>query len=177
MSSNLLFSKLVVRFPFLAMITLAIMLTACGGTPPEATREVLISDVQVNIAGPTVEPYIFKTSEPGTITVHGVLVVLDPMTIIPAPGDSIYLVSLPIDQPISGIPSFEIGAVPQADVDERTGDFVFTNIQPGQYAVVVITHGGAQIPVRYMETATYAIFTVEASQADTTVDLGSMTLP
>jgi hypothetical protein len=123
------------------------------------------------------EPYSFRTSQAGTITVHGTLIVLDPMTILPAPNDAIYLVEIPADQPISGIPPFEPGTVPQADVDERTGEFVFTDIQPGQYAVVVETRGGAQFPTRYQETQTYAIFTLEESQIDTTVELGSLTLP
>jgi hypothetical protein len=86
-------------------------------------------------------------------------------------------VPMPADDPIAAIPQFEVGKVPQADVNEMDGEFVFNNIQPGQYAVVVITSGGAQIPVRKMESKDYAIFTLDASQADSTVDIGYLTLP
>jgi len=153
------------------------LLSACNNASSEPTREVSINEVQVTVSAPSPQPYMFKTSEPKSITVHGDLVVLDPMTMIPAPNDSIFLVPLPVDQPISVIPQFEEGTVPQAEVDERVGEFFFTNLQPGQYAVVVITNGGAQIPVRYMDSASYAIFTLDSTQVDTTFELGNLTLP
>jgi hypothetical protein len=154
-----------------------VLLVACSGNTPEATRQVVIGEVQVTVVSPTQENYVFKTSEPGTITVHGQLIVLDPMSMVPASEDAIYLVPMPIDDPIAAIPQFEVGTVPQADVNEINGEFMFTNIQPDQYAVVVITPGGAQIPVRKMDTKSYAIFTLDASQVDTTVDIGFLTLP
>lgn len=177
MSDTCQLSKPAARLSFIILLALVVLLVACNGTAADGTRSVSISNVQVTIAAPGMEPFVFQTSEPGTITIHGLLIVLNPMSIIPAHDDAIYLVPLPTDQPVSGIPQFEIGTVPQAEVDERTGEFSFTNIQPGQYAVVVITAGGAQIPVRYREDASYAIFTLEASQADTTVELDQLTLP
>jgi hypothetical protein len=172
-----LMPKSIMRFSILFLLVFTFILSACSPTTSETTRQVSINDVQVTVAPATLEPYIFITSEPNTITIHGVLIVLDPMTIIPAPNDSIFLAPLPVDQPISAIPQFEEGTVPQAEVDESTGEFVFTNIQPGQYAVVVITKGGAQIPTRYQESSSYAIFTLDDSQKDTTFDLGKLTLP
>jgi hypothetical protein len=161
----------------LALLGLMIFLTACNTNTAVPTRDVSINEVEVAVAPPTPEPYVFKTSDPNTITVHGKLIVLDPMTIIPAPNDSIFLVPLPIDEPISMIPQFELGTVPQAEVDESSGEFVFTNLEPGQYAVVVITMGRAQIPTRFIDTSSYAIFTVDETQVDTTVDIGKLTLP
>jgi hypothetical protein len=177
MSYTCLFSKPAARLAFIALLALIVLLAACNGGAADGTRSVSISEVQVTIAAPGMEPFVFQTSEPGTITVHGLLLVLSPMSIIPAHDDAIYLVPLPADQPVTGIPPFETGTVPQAEVDERTGEFTFTNIQPGQYAVVVITAGGAQIPARYRENASYAIFTLDASQADTTFELNQLTLP
>jgi uncharacterized protein (DUF2141 family) len=98
------------------------------------------------------------------------------MTLIPASDDAIYLVPLP-DAGISTIPHFEKGTVPQAEVDETTGEFMFTNIQPGSYAVVVVTKSVAQIPARFYPTGNYAIINVEASQVDTTIELDKLSLP
>ena len=170
-------SKPIRLIPLLLLFVLIILLAACTNNTPKATRDVVIGDVQITVVPPTEVPYLFKTSEPGAISVHGDLVILNPMSMIPADQDSIFLAPMATDAPISGVPQFEVGTVPQADVNEVNGEFMFTNIQPGQYAVVAITVGGAQIPVRYMETASYAIVTLDASQVDTTVELGKLTLP
>jgi hypothetical protein len=151
-------------------------LSACQQSDATPTQIVAATDAQVNISTPTIEPFPFKTSEPGTTSIHGILLVLDPMTLIPASDDAIYLVPLP-DAGISTIPHFEKGTVPQAEVDETSGEFMFTNIQPGSYAVVVITKSVAQIPARFYQTGNYAIINVEASQADTTIELDKLSLP
>jgi hypothetical protein len=156
---------------------LIISIVACSGNSTEATRQVVVGEIQVTIAAPTQAAYTFKTSDPGTITVHGDLIVLNPAAMVPASEDSIYLVPMPAEDPISTIPQFEVGKVPQADVNETNGEFVFTNLQPGQYAVVVVTAGGAQIPVRKMGTSSYVIFTLDSSQVDSTVEIGTLSLP
>lgn len=158
------------------VLILMLALTACQGATPTSPREVSVDEVQVVIATPTKAPFPFATSEPGKTSAHGMLLVLDPMSLVPAPDDAIYLVPLP-DAGISTIPQFEVGTVPQAEVDETTGEFMFTNIEPGDYAVVVVTRGGAQIPSRYFETGNFAIIKVEASQADTVIELGKLSLP
>ncbi|MCB9135603.1 MAG: hypothetical protein H6636_09260 [Anaerolineales bacterium] len=126
---------------------------------------------------PPYEPYVFKTSDPGKITIHGVLIVFDLFMMAPAANDAIFLVPIPSGSTVSTIPLFTIGEVPQAEVDERTGEFYFTNIEPGRYAVVVITSADAQVPVRRADDASLAIFTVEESDRDTTVELEKITLP
>lgn len=124
------------------------------------------------------EPLIFKTSEPGKITIHGILLVLDFSLMIPDPNDAIFLV--PMDESggnVSTIPQFTIGNVPQAEVDERNGEFYFTNIEPGLYAVVVLTKGGAQIPTRNFDDGSYAIIDIQGKDRDQTVELDFLTLP
>jgi hypothetical protein len=126
----------------------------------------------------TMEQYEFATSRGGFITLHGLIVVRDPTTMLPGPNDDIYLV--PIDAEgagVTGIPQFTVGEVPQADVDERTGEFVFVDIQPGKYAIVVQTKGGSQIPTRRMDDGSYSIFTFTSDQQDQIVELGSLSLP
>lgn len=147
------------------------------GPYPVSTTE--ITDVQV-VPVPQnspLPPYAFATSDAGFATLHGRLVVLDPLSILPAPGDSVYLVPLDADAPLVTIPPFDPSAVPQAEVDERTGAFVFTNIEPGRYAVVVITMGGNQMPTHRMDDNNLAIIDVVDADRDRTVELGDISLP
>lgn len=167
LSRTCLFSLLLISILFLS---------ACQGSSATPTRSVTASDVQIIIATPTREPFPFKTSEPGKASAHGMLLVLDPMSLVPAPDDAIYLVPI-AETGISSVPQFEVGTVPQAEVDERNGEFMFTNITPGQYAVVVITKGGAQIPARYFETGNFAIFNVNDTNIDMVIELGKLSLP
>ena len=123
-----------------------------------------------NGAEPSMEPYLFKTSEPGTATLHGVMLVTDPMQSRPKEDDSIFLVPLAGEE-VMTIPPFEMGTVPQAEVNEVTGEFAFTNIAPGRYAVVVLTAGDAQIPARFFEQGSFAIVTVKDSDLGQTIEL------
>ncbi len=165
------------RANFLILTLLAVLvLAACQGAESTPPRDVSVNDIQVSITSPTLEPYQFGTSEKGTATVHGNLLVLNPMSLIPAEEDAIYLVPL-LDENITTVPNFEPGTVPQAEVDERTGEFLFTNLQPGQYAVVVITKGDSQVPTRFFQKNEYAIFTIDNSQLDTVIELGNLSLP
>ena len=150
---------------------------------PEATdvSSISVSDVHVTIQPGTVstmEPYIFKTSEPETATIHGILLVLDPQVMIPDPNDAIFMPQLSEgDESITTIPRFETGDVLQAEVDERTGEFVFVNIQPGHYAIVVLTTQGLQIPAKYHENGNLAIVIIEESDIATTIELGYLRFP
>jgi hypothetical protein len=116
------------------------------------------------------QPYLFKTSVPGSATVHGVLLVTDPMQSRPQDDDAIFLVPL-VGEDVMSIPPFKVGEVPQAEVDEVTGEFTFTNIKPGRYAVVVLTVGEAQIPARFYDKDGFAILNVEDSHLDQTIEL------
>lgn len=116
------------------------------------------------------EPYVFKTSSPGTATLHGILLVTDPMLSRPQDEDAIYLVPL-VGEDVMTIPPFKVGEVPQAEVNEVTGEFTFTDIQPGRYAVVVLTVGDAQIPARFYEKNSFAIINIEDSDLGQTIEL------
>lgn len=127
---------------------------------------------------PTLETYVFATSQDGYITLHGMLAVLDPTTMLPGPDDAIFLVPMDSEgEGVTGIPQFTVGEVPQADVDESTGEFVFVDIEPGKYAVVAMTKGGTQIPTRKMEDGSYSIFSFSADRQNQTVELGELSLP
>jgi len=135
------------------------------------------SPVHAPVTSPTVEEYTLKKSDPGMITVHGTLLVMDPTVMLPDPNDGIFLVPLSSGDAISTIPPFVVGEVPQADVDERTGEFVFINLQPGKYAVVVLTRAGAQIPARIYEKDSLAIFDLDESHTDKIFEIDYLSLP
>jgi hypothetical protein len=124
------------------------------------------------------EPYNFRVSDPGFVTLKGYLLVFDPSTTLPDPNDAIFLVPLPGgDESVITIPPFKVGEVPQADVDERTGDFVFTNIQPGRFAIVVLTMGQAQMPARFIDSKSLAILNISEADIDRTIELDYIGIP
>ena len=176
MKSNIVLSRFKFYAAIIFMLFCSLFIFGCTPSTTEPARDISVDNLQVLSNTPT-QPYTFKASDSDFITVHGILVVLDPMSMIPAHDDGVYLVPMPDDQSTTGIPQFEVGTVPQADVDETRGEFVFTNIKPGQYAVVVLTPGGSQIPIRYSDSGSYAIITLDSSQINTTVDIGRLTLP
>lgn len=170
------------RVLFLAWIGVLLvgLLSSCGfshNADSSASPEIIEIQVTAPAIQPTLEPYDFATSEPNFATLHGRLIVLDPLSILPGDDDAIFLVALDADAPVTTIPSFEEGSVPQADVDERTGEFVFINIPPGRYAVVAVTMNGTQIPVRKMDDQSLAIFDITESDMNQKVELGDVTLP
>jgi hypothetical protein len=94
---------------------------------------------------------------------------------LPDPDDAIFLVPLPDDQ-VTMIPPINPEDVPQADVNEVTGEFVFTDIEPGLYAIVVLTVTNAQIPAR-TEEGNFVIIRVEETDLDKTIELGYIRIP
>jgi hypothetical protein len=145
-----------------------------------STSEIDISGIKVTVepAASTLEPYKFKTSEPGNATLHGILLTTDPHFMVPDPNDAIFLVPLTSqgDGPMT-IPLFEVGDVPQAEVNEITGEFYFTNIQPGQYAIVVLAKSGGQIPARWYKDDAFAIITIEDEDLGKVIELEYLTFP
>jgi hypothetical protein len=157
------------------LFVLLFLITACQNTG------IHITDIKVTAApkpAASLEPYTFKTSLPGKATLHGTLVILDP-TMLPAAEDPVYLVPLGQSSPtILNVPEFNTEVVPRADVDERTGEFVFTNIDVGYYTVVVVSMGGSQIPARTMDTArNLVIVKVNTSYLDKTTEIGMIGFP
>jgi hypothetical protein len=126
---------------------------------------------------PTFEPFPFKTSQPDLATVRGSIIVPDPLVLSPSPEDGVYLVPLAGEEqgPFT-IPGIVKGETPQAEVDERTGDFVFTNIQPGRYAVVIVTVGGTEVPAVYFDSSNIVVVTITPSDMGKIIDLGHLSL-
>jgi hypothetical protein len=164
-------------------LVMAFILYGCQGSPTQTTKSQnnSISGIQITMVAaintPTIEPYAFKTSAPGKVSLHGTLVVLDPTSLVPGADDSIFLVPIDESSTVSGTPSFKKGEVPQADVDERTGEYVFTNIAPGKYMIMIETQSGSQFPTHWMSTNSFAIVTIDSTQMNQTVELKPVSVP
>ena len=159
-------------------------LVNCGRTnQANSNPETITPNIQVTeqlATTPTWTPYIFKTSEAGSISIHSFLLVPDPMFALPDPStnDAIFLVPLPSgEENVSALPKFNVGEVPQAETNETTGEFMFTNIFPGKYLVMVITSGGSQIPARFNESGNLAVISVEESDIGQTKQLEYLVIP
>jgi hypothetical protein len=146
---------------FITFSLLAILLMGCQNSKIQDTR---------------IPPYTFRTSKPGSVTLHGELIVKDPDNAMPAPDNGIYLVLLPTDQMVITVPPISFGESPQADVYERTGEFVFTDIQKGKYIVIVLTVYNGQIPAR-TEDGKLAVIDVKESDRDQTIELKYLMVP
>jgi hypothetical protein len=111
------------------------------------------------------------------VTVTGEFVLLDPLGVSPAMEDFLYLVPLEFQEGAPGvIPQFEVGKVPQAEVDEITFKFVFRNIEPGQYAVVMLSKDGAQLPTKKYRGEGYSIITISEEDRGKSIDIGILSL-
>jgi hypothetical protein len=141
-----------------------------GAYPAPAAGQSGSNATQQYPAPPTLNPADFKTSQPGTATVHGYLLVTDPMQSRPTPDDGIFLVPL-AGEGVMSIPPFKVGDVPEAEVNEMTGEFSFADIKPGRYAVVVLTVGDAQIPAHLFSNKSIAIVNVKDTDLGKTIEL------
>jgi hypothetical protein len=138
---------------------------------PEPQVEIVPnSSDQPAAISPTLKPYTMETAKPGTAILHGLLLVRDPLVIRPDSEDAIFLVPLAGEGVIS-IPAFVVGEVPRAEVDETTGEFIFRDIKPGNYAIVILTAGGSQTPARFYKDNNFAIIRVKESDLGRTIEL------
>jgi hypothetical protein len=155
-----------------------LLIAALSAGCAAGAREVSI--VSVDAIPPTEAPaptYAFPSSKPGFTTIKGELLVISPNVVLPSENDGIFLVPIDDGSLVAGIPQFDTAAVPQAEVDESTGKFVFTDIEPGTYVVVVETVTLAQIPARVFTDDTLAILNISEQDRNQTIDLGYLRFP
>jgi hypothetical protein len=117
-----------------------------------------------------------QQSKNGSVTLHGVLLVRDPDNAMPAADNAIYLVPLPAEQMVISVPTIPLENPIQARVNNKNGDFVFTNIQPGKYIVMVLTISNGQIPA-HKEDGSLAVIDVLETERNTTIQLNYLSVP
>lgn len=177
----------IIRHASLLALLLVILLSACqaatdgSGTPAQTgqpPQTVAALSTPEAASYPTPEPYAFPSSEKGFITLHGSLVAKNPFAMAPDPDDPVFLVPLVGDPAsISSIPPFVIGEVPRATVDITNGEFVIANIEPGQYALVVLLNSGSQVPAKFMSNGNLAILTLTEADIDQVVEVEPVSVP
>jgi hypothetical protein len=160
------------------LILLAILSAGCraGGS----TVSVPLPEVETATREQPFEPfspYAFATSEAGFSSLHGWLVVLDPLIALPEE-DGIVLVPIDgLNEADSMIPEFDVDEVKRAEVDERNGEFLFSNLQPGRYIIMILTLNGSRVPVHVLGGSELAIVHIEENQIDQTIELGELRVP
>jgi hypothetical protein len=117
-----------------------------------------------------------QQSNNGFATLHGRLLVTDPLNAMPAEDNAIYLVPLPSDQMVISVPAIPVDNPIQARVDNSTGDFVFSKIKPGKYVVIILTIFNGQMPAK-MDNGSLAVIDVQESDLNTTVELNFLRVP
>jgi len=161
------------------LLSLIAALTAGCRKNEVSSSDLAVTDIKLTPGAipPTIPPYVFATSRPGYASVHGQLAVMSPLTVLPKP-DGIYLV--PVEDVITApaaIPAFVEGEVPQADVDERTGEFVVPNVEPIRYILVVTTVNGVNVPARTMDMASLVLVDVKQTDINGVIELGMIRVP
>jgi hypothetical protein len=151
---------------YIASGLLVILLMGCQNSQIQET----------SIPTSSVESYAFRTSIPDTATLHGKLLVMDPDNAMPASNDAIYLVPLSADQQVIMVESIPFDKALQADVDERTGEFVFTDVQPGKYIIMIVTIYDGQMLVRTLD-GNFAVIDVNDLDLGQTIELDSLKVP
>ncbi len=118
--------------------------------------------------------HVFVKSKPGYATVHGQLVLTNPANLAPQK-DGIFLSHL--QEGATVVPPVATDQAPRSDVDEATGEFIIPNVEPGRYAVVVLTESGLQVPAHLLQADELAIVSVKDSDLNHTIDLGQVRIP
>jgi hypothetical protein len=159
--------------PFLALILLLLttMMTIACRTPvvtPAPAPELAVQPTPAELV-----PFVAPTPASGLGTVTGRMVMTDPP-------DEPYLTGLYLGSTIYAaeggdsppLVSFSETDSPKAVQDPETGQFIFTNIQPGEYALIIWTPVFSMIVID-PATGEEVFFHVEGDQI---TDLGTIRL-
>jgi hypothetical protein len=94
--------------------------------------------------------------------------------------DGLYLV--PINTDVEGgvalvVPAVNPETALQASVDEVTGQFYFSDVSAGVYALVAVTDTDQQLSIRRLDTGEAVIVTLTGEDLGKVIDLGTLRLP
>lgn len=162
-------------------LALVIFFVACTSAPVAPTTSPLVSPLVSPLAGGEEGAgsslvSALATPMPGKASVMGVLIVLDPTFGTPqGEGSGVYLV--PTTEP----PSDDLKILEITDesykagvLDSKSGRFVFSDVLPGAYQMLVVTSAGT-FPARSTETKKWLQYIVV--EADQVLDLSMVQYP
>jgi hypothetical protein len=154
----------------LMCVSVVLLISACM-TPPQATQSPLQQPNAATsspVATPTTEPKppALKIEKPGTATVGGRLLRLNNT---PIKNTTVYVAAIE-NTTGAKLASIDPVVAPHVDTDAN-GYFVFSDLTPGQYALIMSTPRGLILP----ETGDKKSVTL-AAQADQATDIGSVAI-
>ncbi len=172
---------------FLFLVTSILVTMGCSAASKKKVGPPTVSQVPVAASEASIETEIakpvaaegkrtFRQSNPGKATIHGILFLTNFMMVSPKK-EGVYLVRLDQARNIVTVPEFKAEDAIQAEVDETIGEFSFSNVDPGLYAVVIIATTGQQVPARKWKKSDYVLVNVTAADLNTTIELDTIQVP
>jgi hypothetical protein len=165
---------------WLAMLLLASLLTAgCNGTAtptvgevtssPIATPGGTIAESPLPTPGPGLPEWNAQPA-PGTSNLRGRLVITDQTILL---GELLLAKAVPTDNPEVSLLELDEKTAPRAIIDRATGEFVFSNVEPGKYGLIV-WEPMSSAPVN--DPSTGQTLYVQLTSGEVT-DVGTLNLP
>jgi hypothetical protein len=162
------------------MASLLIVLVAAGCSDGDATEAVESTHVSPTQPGETVQqsplaaPTLTATWDaepaPGTASLRGQIEIAQDNVLL---GELFLAKAVPTSQPDVDLLELDEENSPRALLDRATGEFLFTDVEPGKYGLIVwepMSSGAVNDP----ETGETLFVELDA---DETVDLGRLTFP
>lgn len=163
-------------------ITMFLIVGCSGETESldvEQDESTLATPLPTNFASPAGSDSVSVVPTPmaDAATIYGQLMLLDPTVIAPQE-DGLYLVPVDADSDqMMVVPMVVEGEALQAQVDETTGNFVFTNVDVGHYILVAIIETGQERTVHRLGTNEAILPVVDEEDLGKAIDLGICSLP
>ncbi|HBY95640.1 MAG: hypothetical protein M5U01_11170 [Ardenticatenaceae bacterium] len=159
----------------LRLVIVGVLLSACQVgpraavptptlTPPAAPTEGPVADPTASVA-----PLVIPTAAPERGVVHGLL--RREVQETPINDVDLYLAEIiPGDSNVMRVAGLDTNAAPHA-MTNTNGEFVFSDVEPGEYALALVTPIGSMLVPDPKTPGRDILFTLEAGQ---TLDLGTL---
>lgn len=172
-------------YRYLSWVFVAVLVLASSCAPvtpsqtsPNITESVVKTPDSAQSVVPTPIPTVpTPTVSPDGANVVGLLTIRDPTSMTPEE-NGLYLVPIPpSEENVSfAVPTIDEETAIQAQVDARTGEFIFTAVPAGFYVLVARSDTGLQTSLRYLETGQIVSFDVAELDYGQVIDLGRLVL-
>lgn len=161
----------------LKLVVIGLLLSACQFSQPAAvvtpSPTPAVAPTQGPAADPTpsLAPLLIPAASADSGVVHGVL--RREVQETPINEVDLYLAEIiPGDEEAMRVAGLDTNQAPHA-ITNANGEFVFTDVQPGEYALALVTPIGSMLIPDPKTPGRDVLFTVEAGQ---TIDLGTLSV-